>query len=284
MPHASAPLICLGETLFAAHEVSCPQILPQAVTDLSDVAVLGEKIIVLRRSTPQLVCFDLEGRYESSCSLPMVVLGHGLRSLPGNRLALTDLDGHKVLILDASLSVILTLSPDGLPRHLSPFNHPTDCTQSNDGVFYVADGYGNSRVHMFDDEGRHLDSFGDAGSGPGQFSTPHSVLIDHQNRVCVADRENNRVQRFDLGGRFLDEIGGLYKPMALGLRADGALLVTDQTPRLSVYSPDRDLLGRCRTFGTYGHGIAHLANADIVLSEMLPPRLRILKALSHQSE
>nr|WP_285895526.1 6-bladed beta-propeller [Epibacterium ulvae] len=188
------------------------------------------------------------------------------------------MDGHKVLILDASFSVVQTLSPDGLPRHLQPFNHPTDCTQSTEGIFYVADGYGNSCVHMFDGAGQHLDSFGAPGIGPSQFSTPHSILIDHQNRVCVADRENDRVQRFDLQGQFIDEIGGLHKPMALGLRSDGALLVTDQTPRLSVYSPERELVGRCRTFGTYGHGIATLQNGGIALAEMLPSKLRIFRA------
>ena len=36
--------------------------------------------------------------------------------------------------------------------------------------------------------------------------TPHALLIDRQNWVVVADRENNRVQRFDRDGRFLDEI------------------------------------------------------------------------------
>lgn len=277
MQHASAPLVCLGETVFATKEVACPPSLGAEITDISDVAVLGDKILVLRRSAPQLLRFDFEGRFEDSHTLPQVVFGHGLRALPEDRIALTDMDGHKVLILDANFSVALILSPDGLPRHLQPFNHPTDCTQSGEGIFYVADGYGNSRVHMYDAAGHHIGGFGEPGRGAGQFSTPHSILIDQQHRVCVADRENNRVQRFDLQGQFLDEITGLYKPMALDLCADGALLVTDQTPRLSKYSSDGALIGRCRTFGTFGHGIAHMETGAIALAEMLPPRMRLLE-------
>ena len=42
------------------------------------------------------------------------------------------------------------------------------------------------------------------GSGPGQFDIPHSIAIDG-DVVYVGDRENRRIQLFDLSGRFLRE-------------------------------------------------------------------------------
>ncbi len=270
-------LVCLGEGIFSARDASCPSTLGTELTDITDVAILGDEIIVLRRASPQLVTFDLSGKHRRSCVIPNVVLGHGLRALPNDRLALTDMDGHKVLILNQAFEITQTLSPDGMPAHQRPFNHPTDCAQSADGTYFVADGYGNSCIHLFNEAGQHLRSFGEPGNGPGQFSTPHSIVVDASQHLWVADRENNRVQRFDPQGRYLDEIAGLYKPMALDLRPDGCLLVTDQTPRLSLYSPDRELIGRCRTFGTFGHGVACSQTDGIAVAEMLPSKLRLLE-------
>jgi hypothetical protein len=44
--------------------------------------------------------------------------------------------------------------------------------------------------------------WGKPGTGPGQFDLPHSVLVDQDNILWVADRENGRIQKFDLDGRF----------------------------------------------------------------------------------
>ncbi len=57
----------------------------------------------------------------------------------------------------------------------------------------MADGYGNARVHRFDRDGRLLLSWGQPGTGPGEFSCPHSIWIDAQDRVIVLDRDNNRI-------------------------------------------------------------------------------------------
>nr|WP_252727097.1 hypothetical protein [Paracoccus sp. C2R09] len=132
-------------------------------------------------------------------------------------------------------------------------------------------------VHVFGPDHAHLFSFGGPGRAAGEFSTPHSVVIDAEGRVCVADRENDRIQRFDADGRVIDLIEGLHRPMALALRADGVLLVTDQTPRLSAYAPDGRLVGRCRTFATYAHGMDVAPDGTIALAEMAPDRVTLLR-------
>ena len=66
---------------------------------------------------------------------------------------------------------------------------------------YVSDGYGNARVHKFAADGRLLFSWGEPGSGPGQFHVPHGIAVDAAGTVYVADRENSRIQLFTPDGR-----------------------------------------------------------------------------------
>ena len=39
-------------------------------------------------------------------------------------------------------------------------------------------------------------------ANPGQFNTPHNIAVDRQNNVYVADRNNRRIQVFDVDGNF----------------------------------------------------------------------------------
>jgi sugar lactone lactonase YvrE len=57
-----------------------------------------------------------------------------------------------------------------------------------------------------DKDGNWLKSWGDPGSKPGQFNTPHSIAADAKGNIYVADRGNRRIQVFDGEGRFLREI------------------------------------------------------------------------------
>lgn len=84
-----------------------------------------------------------------------------------------------------------------------PFNLPTDIAFASDGTMFMTDGYGNARVHKFAADGKYLFSWGEPGTGPGQFNLPHGVWVDRRGRVLVADRENDRVQAFDQEGKLL---------------------------------------------------------------------------------
>ena len=143
----------------------------------------------------------------------------------------------------------------------------------------MADGYGNAQVHRFAPDGRHIASWGGLGSGPGQFMTPHAVWVDAQDRVLVADRENNRVQLFDRDGAWLDEWGGLFHPMDIFEDAGGTIFVTDQVPSLTAFAPDGTRLGRSRPSLNGAHGIFGDAAGNLFLAEIQPncvTRLRLL--------
>jgi len=77
------------------------------------------------------------------------------------------------------------------------FRQVTDVAWDSAGNTFISDGYVNSRVAKVDKDGNWLKSCGEPGDQPGQFSTPHSIAVDAQNHVYVADRGNRRIQVFD---------------------------------------------------------------------------------------
>ena len=93
-----------------------------------------------------------------------------------------------------------------LPPVDGMFRQVTDMTWDSEGNTYISDGYINSRVAKFDKEGNWLGSWGEPGSGPGQFNTPHSIVSDRANHIYVADRGNRRIQVFDTQGKLLQTI------------------------------------------------------------------------------
>ena len=85
-----------------------------------------------------------------------------------------------------------------------------------DGNIFVADGHGpNARVAKFDRDGRFLLSWGSRGTEPGQFNTPHSIAIDAQGNVYVADSGNKRIQVFDGAGRTKSQIANVGTPLPI---------------------------------------------------------------------
>jgi sugar lactone lactonase YvrE len=83
------------------------------------------------------------------------------------------------------------------------FRQPTDVTWDSEGNIYITDGYVNSRVAKYDKNGDWVKSWGEKGTGPGQFRIPHTIVADRNNNLYVGDRTNRRVQVFDTEGKFL---------------------------------------------------------------------------------
>lgn len=85
------------------------------------------------------------------------------------------------------------------------FRQPTDIAWDSQGNSYITDGYVNSRVAKYDRNGDWVTSWGEPGTGPGQFRLPHAIVIDKDDHVYVGDRTNQRVQVFDTNGTYLRE-------------------------------------------------------------------------------
>ena len=90
-----------------------------------------------------------------------------------------------------------------LPARDGLFRQPTDVAWDSKGNIYITDGYVDSRVAKYDRNGDWVKQWGTKGSGPGQFNTPHSIVIDRDDHIYVGDRGNRRVQVFDGDGNFL---------------------------------------------------------------------------------
>ena len=139
-----------------------------------------------------------------------------------------------------------------------------------DGAVFVANGYGNARIHEFSPEGDWRSSFGEIGAGPRQFMTPHSVIVDCERRLLVCDRENDRVQVFTRDGLWLADWKSLCRPMDLCEREDGVVLVTDQVPSVTAFAPDGARIDRARPSLNGAHGIALGRTGEIYLAEIEP--------------
>ncbi len=105
-----------------------------------------------------------------------------------------------------------------LPAVDGLFRQPTDVAWDSEGNIYITDGYINSRVAKYDKNGDWMTSWGDHGTGPGQFRLPHAIAIDRHNNIYVGDRTNRRLQVFDTGGKFL-RMFSIDVPAAPGTRA-----------------------------------------------------------------
>jgi len=137
------------------------------------------------------------------------------------------------------------------------------CVAANDDLF-VADGYGNARIHHFDGKGNLLNSWGDVGTGPGQFHLPHGIALDAEENVIVCDRENDRLQFFDRGGRYLTMWTDVQRPTDVIVGPDGLIYVSelwrpaepgqgsfvhgfadhDLPGRMTVFNPDGGIVAR----------------------------------------
>src|SRR5438552_5974234 len=93
-----------------------------------------------------------------------------------------------------------------LPPVDGMFRQVTDVAWDAAGNAYISDGYVNSRIAKIDNDGNWIKSSGEPGDKPGQFNTPHSIAVDAQGNVYVADRGNRRRQVFDGDGKFLRQI------------------------------------------------------------------------------
>jgi DNA-binding beta-propeller fold protein YncE len=170
-----------------------------------------------------VVVFDRDGHFLSSWGAGMFKFPHSIRFDDQDFAWLSDEHLQQFYKFTADGQLLRTIgergyrSDTGVPdddftsvawkkvtHSGGPFNLPTDIAIAPDGSMFMTDGYGNARVHKFSAEGTHLFSWGEPGTGPGQFNLPHGIWIDRRGRVLVADRENDRVQIFDQQGKLLE--------------------------------------------------------------------------------
>ena len=146
------------------------------------------------------------GKLLNSWGAGLFIMPHGLKVDKENNVWITDVGLQQVLKFSHDGKLLMKLGEARIAGNDSlHFNYPTDVAFATDGSFYVSDGYRNSRVIKFSKEGKFLFEWGKKGNEEGEFNTPHGIDIDSHGNVYVADRENNRIQKFDSKGNFLKQ-------------------------------------------------------------------------------
>ena len=172
----------------------------------------------------QLLEFDDNGNFIRE-------IGHNLYAWSFAHTVKVDKEDN-IWVTDKGSDMVIKFNPEGRvemvfgrrqeasDEHTGPLPHPHPPLPPVDGLFrqvtdvawdaagnaYISDGYINSRIAKVDKNGNWIKSWGEPGDKPGQFNTPHSIAVDAQGRVYVADRGNRRIQVFDGDGNFLRQI------------------------------------------------------------------------------
>lgn len=105
--------------------------------------------------------------------------------------------------------------------------NPCAVTVAPDGSIFVADGYGSNYVLKFDKNRKFVKAFGGPGEADGKFKTCHGIAFDPRQSkplILVCNRNNNRVEHWDLEGNFVGVIQkDLRMPAAVHIRGDYAV-------------------------------------------------------------
>jgi DNA-binding beta-propeller fold protein YncE len=257
----------------------------------------NDNVYVFNRGEHPVIVFDKNGKFLRSWGEDIgFTNAHGAATGPDDMLYLTDDFGAAVRKCTVQGKVVMTIGVPGKPAERFsglPFNRCTHTALSPAGEIYVSDGYQNARVHKFSPDGKLLLSWGEPGTGPGQFNLVHNICCDDDGLVYVADRENHRVQIFDGAGKYQGQWNNLMRPCGLFVgRGKNPVAVVGELgpesvatltrdvpnlgPRVSVMSSNGQVLARLGTrpigegVGQFiaPHGIAVDSRGDIYVAEV----------------
>jgi len=96
-------------------------------------------------------------------------------------------------------------NPAALPQHTSEFYGPRGIAIGPNGLVYITD-TGNSRVLVFDKDGKFVRSFGTFGTGNGQMDNPVGIAARADGTIAVADTNNARILLFSAEGQYQSAI------------------------------------------------------------------------------
>jgi sugar lactone lactonase YvrE len=195
-----------------------------------------------------IIVLEADGRFVRSFGQGLIKTSHAIAVGIDGLLYCVDVGDHLVRVFTPEGELVRTIAGPVSPsdtgyttdfrtilRSAGPFNAPTKMVSAANGDLFASDGYGNARVHHFSPAGELRTSWGEPGDKHGAFNIPHSVLVLADERILVCDRENNRIQIFNLDGRYLDEWTDLARPDDVCVDDAGHLYVAELGERAALF-------------------------------------------------
>jgi hypothetical protein len=189
-----------------------------------------DHVYVFTRAEPPVQVYDASGKYLRGWGKG-IGSAHHIKIDSNGYVWIADTANHVVEKYTSDGKLLLTLGTKGKAgRDSAHLYRPCDMAFGRNGDVYVADGYGNARVIVFDTIGKYLREWGELGSGPSQFSIVHAIATDSKDRVYVADRNNVRIQVFNPDGKFIEEWKNLIVPWGFHMTKNDELWVCGSSP------------------------------------------------------
>jgi peptidylamidoglycolate lyase len=156
----------------------------------------------------------------------------------GARVYKTDLQG-KILYQIGNVAV------EGSASQKFDWESPTDVAVAPNRDIYVVDGYGSQRVTRFDKNFKPLRTIGGHGTEDGKFQTCHGIWINTlkggEPEVYIADRQNGRLQVFDLELNHKRNLAGMVRNPCCFYQHNGFLYIPDLASRVTILDADDNL-------------------------------------------
>jgi hypothetical protein len=171
-----------------------------------------------------VIAIDKDGRVLHSFGKGLYKIPHALRLDPQGNVWTVDAASSTVIKFSPAGEKLLQIDVGGQPESArSAFRGTTDIAFAPKGRIFICDGYANARILEYTAGGKKVREWGSAGTGAGEFHLPHSIVADENGILYVADRENGRIEKFNLDGKYLGEFPNLGRTYSLKLGANGTL-------------------------------------------------------------
>ena len=196
----------------------------------------GENTCVGHDDLDVVFQFDKDGNMLKRWGAGMFVWPHGIDVDDDGNVWIADARGegdrgHQVIKFSSDGDVLMRLGTAGVAgRTQSTFDQPNDVLVAPNGDIFVGDGHpanGNNRIVKFSSDGAYLMEWGETGSEPGQFRTPHALAMDSQGLLYVGDRSNRRIQVFEQDGTFVRDFYNFGRASGVAIDGDDNIYVAD---------------------------------------------------------
>ncbi len=183
-----------------------------------------------------VLVLDHDGRILRSWGKGLFTNPHSVRIDPQGNVWTVDSGSSKAIKFTPKGEKLLEIDIGEMPEGRSRFRGAADIAFAA-GRIFIADGYGNARILEYDQSGKRVRAWGSAGVRPGQFHLPHSIAASPDRLLYVADRENGRIQWFDLDGRPLGQWDHLGKTFSVDFDAQGGLWIGTHPRNIANEAP-----------------------------------------------